>query len=43
VREHRSLTITRFVLGLGSESRRAMITSFYGVDSVEDILILPLR
>jgi len=36
VREHRSQTIIRFVLDLRSDVRRAMITSSYGVDSIED-------
>jgi len=43
VREHRSYTITRFVSGIRSNIRRSIITSFYGVDSVEDAFNFVLK
>jgi len=43
VREHRSQTIIRFVSGLRFDIRRAMITSSYGVDSVEDAFNFALK
>jgi len=43
VREHCSLTITRFVSGLKSNIRRAMISSSYGVDSVENAFDFALK
>ena len=36
VREHYSHTVTRFVWGLRSKIRRAMITAFYELDIIED-------
>jgi len=36
VREHNSETITRFVWGLRSKIRRAVITGSYDLDTVEE-------
>ena len=43
VGEYRSLTITRFVSGLKSNIRRAMIISSYGVDFTEDTFDFTLK
>jgi len=43
VREHRSLTITRFVSSLSFDIRRAIISSSYGVDFVEDVFDFALK
>jgi len=43
VREHCSHTITRFVSRLRYNTRRAIITSFYGVDSVKDAFDFALK
>jgi len=37
------LTITRFISGLRSDIRRTVITSSYGVDSVEDTFGFALK
>ena len=41
VRKHRSQTIIRFISGLRSNIRSAIINSSYGVNSVEDTFDLP--
>jgi len=43
VREHRSQTITRFVSGLKSKIKRAMVTSSHDVDTVEEALDFALK
>ena len=43
VREHRFLTIIKFISCLRSDIRRAMITSSYDVDSVEDVFDFALK
>ena len=43
VREHGSLTITRFDSGLRSDIRHAMITRSYSVDSVEEAFDFTLK
>ena len=43
VREHCSLTITRFVFDLRSDSKHVMITSSYGVDCIEDTFGFALK
>ena len=43
VKEHCSHTITRFVSRLRYNTRRAIITSFYGVDSVIDAFDFALK
>jgi len=43
VREHHSKTITRFVWDLRSKIRRAMITSSYDLDTVEETFDVALK
>jgi len=43
MKEYCSLTITKFVSGLRSDIRYAMITSSYDVDSFEDAFDFVLR
>jgi len=43
VREHRSHTVTKFVWGLKSKIRRAMITGSYDLDTVEEAFDVALK
>jgi len=43
VREHRSQTVTRFIWGLRSRIRHVIITSSYGLDTVEETFDVALK
>ena len=43
VREHHSQIVTRFVCGLRSKIRRAMIIGSYNLDTIEEVFDVALK